>query len=179
MPIRRDHRPVTDEDRAQIRALHAEGHRRNEIARRLGRSSRTISVHAAEMNLSFDRIATEEATRARMADLAEKRSILADALTDDALRLSAQVWEPAIVYNFGGKDNSYEKRHVDEPPAADKRQLMAAATNAAAQSLRLVPPAEDAGNSAARSMLGELAAGLAALAREDEQPSEEAEGESP
>ncbi|MFE3578726.1 helix-turn-helix domain-containing protein [Streptomyces vinaceus] len=131
--------PVTDAERAEIRRLHAEGLGRNEIARRLGRGTRTVSVHCAAMNLIFDNTATEAATAARNAQLAEKRSILADALVDDALRLTEQMWQPAKVFNFGGKDNTYEEKDVPEPPAADKRALMTAATAAAAQSLRLVP----------------------------------------
>ncbi|WP_037823054.1 helix-turn-helix domain-containing protein [Streptomyces sp. NRRL B-24720] len=171
--------PITPEDLETIRRFHADGCGRNEIARRTGRSPRTISIYAAKLGLSFDRTATEEATRARMADLAEKRTILAEALTDDALRLSAQVWEPTVVFNFGGKDNDYNERSVDEPPAADKRQLMSAATNAAAQSLRLVPPSADSGSDDARSMLGKLFSGLGEVLREQQAGDEEAEGESP
>lgn len=174
--------PVTEEELATLQRLHAEGHGRNEIARIMGRGLRTISVHAAKLNLSFDRTATEEATRARKADLEEKRVILADALTDDALRLSAQVWEPATIYSFGGKDNTYEEKQVDEPPASDKRQLITAATAAAAQSLRLVPPTADSGADDARSMLGKLFTGLGEVLREQEAAevaSGEAEGESP
>ncbi|GAA4684600.1 hypothetical protein [Streptomyces youssoufiensis] len=172
-----ERRPVTDETRAQVRALHAAGKPRNQIARELGRSGRTISLIAQDLGLPFDRSATEEATRARMADLAEKRAILAEALVDDALRLSEQVWQPTTIYNFGGKDNTYAERQVDEPPAHDKKALMGAATQAAAQSLRLVPPADDAGADDARSMLGQLMLGLKAAY--EEAASEEAEGESP
>ncbi|MFI8360725.1 helix-turn-helix domain-containing protein [Streptomyces sp. NPDC085612] len=132
--------PVTDAERKEMRRLHAEGHGRNEIARRLGRGTRTVSVQCAAMNLMFDNTATEAATAARNAQLAEKRSILADALVDDALRLTEQLWQPAKVFNIGGKDNTYTEKEVPEPPAADKRALMTAATAAAAQSLRLVPP---------------------------------------
>ncbi|MFE5591456.1 helix-turn-helix domain-containing protein [Streptomyces sp. NPDC056549] len=136
-------RPVGEDDERQVRDLHAQGLGRNEIARRLERSGRTISIIAARLNLEFTTEGTEKATRHRTAQLAEKRAILADALTDDALRLTAQMWEPAVVYNIGGKDNSYTEEQVPEPPAADKRALMAAATAAAAQSLRLVPPETD------------------------------------
>lgn len=132
--------PITDAEIAEIRRLHAEGLGRNEIARRIGRGTRTVSNYCARMNLVFDTTATETATAARNAQLAEKRSILADALVDDALRLTEQMWQPAKVYNFGGKDNTYEEKDLPEPPAADKRALMTAATAAAAQSLRLVPP---------------------------------------
>lgn len=167
-----DQRAVTDEDRQAVRELHAQGLGRNAIARALNRGGRTISILAAEQNLSFDRSATEEATRARMADLAEKRTILADALMDDALRLSARVWEPSTVFNIGGAQNTYTEEPVPEPPAADKRALMAAATTAAAQSLRLVPPTADSGAGEAVSMVGKLFTGLAAVA--DQLKAEEA-----
>jgi transposase len=135
--------PVGEADEEAVRRLHAQGLGRNEIARRIGRGQRTVSVIAARLDLTFDVTMTEEATRHRVAQLAEKRAILADALTDDALRLTAQMWEPAVVFNIGGKDNEYTEQAVPEPPAADKRALMAAATAAAAQSLRLVPPETD------------------------------------
>ncbi|MFB7589367.1 helix-turn-helix domain-containing protein [Streptomyces sp. NPDC056169] len=143
MGLKKNDRPVGEADDEAVRQLHAEGLGRNEIARRLQRSGRTISVIAARLGLEFTTEQTEKATRHRTAQLAEKRAILADALTDDALRLSAQLWEPAKVFNIGGKDNEYTEQQVPEPPAADKRALMAAATAAAAQSLRLVPPETD------------------------------------
>lgn len=173
--------PVTDEERAEIRRLHAEGCGRNEIARQIGRGTRTVSVVAADLGLSFDRTRTEEATRARMADLAERRTILAEALQGDAERLTEQVWQPAVVFNFGGKDNTYEKREVPEPPAADKRQLMQAAATAIDRSLRLVPPAEDGGAEAGRSMVGQLMTGLTSLYREqqDAEAGDEGAGDAP
>lgn len=176
-------RAVTDKDRQAIRELHAQGLGRNAICRAINRGQRTVSVLAAEMGLSFDRTATEEATRARMADLAEKRSILAEALVDDALRLSAQVWEPAVVFNIGGAQNIYTQQSVPEPPAADKRALMAAATQAAAQSMRLVPPTADSGAQEAVSMVGKLFTGLAEVAErlkaEEAGNEEAAEGGTP
>ncbi|MCX5197215.1 hypothetical protein OOK31_25510 [Streptomyces sp. NBC_00249] len=170
--------PVTAEELDELRHLHAQGLSRNEIARRLDRGQRTVSVYAARLGLSFACTVTEEATRVRKAQLEEKRVILADALTDDALRLSAQVWEPTTIHSFGGKDHTYNSQDINEPPAADKRALMAAATAAAAQSVRLVPPAEDSGAADARSMLGRLFSGLAEVVKE-EQGHEEADGESP
>lgn len=180
MGLIKGQRPVTDDDREAVRDLHAERCGRNEIARRLNRSPRTISVIAAELGLVFDTTMTEDATRARVAQLAEKRAILADALTDDALRLTEQLWAPAVVFSFGGKDNTYAERSVGEPPAHDKKALMAAAAQAAAQSLRLVPPTDDSGADDARSMLGKLFQGLAEVVKESEaEQREEAEGESP
>jgi hypothetical protein len=168
-------RPVTEETYDAVRVLHAEGHGRNEIARRLSRSPRTVSVIAAELNLAFDRTMTEEATRARMADLNALRAQLAVDLTHDAMRLSGAMWEPAVVYSFGGKDNEYAEQAVDEPPADAKKNLMAAAGMAIDRSLRLVPPADDQGADRARSMVGQLIIGLTQVYRE--QQAQEAGGE--
>lgn len=136
-------RSVTEADYEAVAELHADGLGRNDIARRLERSGRTISVIALELGLSFDRSAIIAATEARMADLADKRSILAEALTDDALRLTQQMWEPSKVFNIGGKDNTYTDHPVDEPPADAKRALMGAAGMAIDRSLKLVPVETD------------------------------------
>ncbi|MEU2111835.1 helix-turn-helix domain-containing protein [Streptomyces sp. NPDC019507] len=151
--------PVTDQTRADIRRLHAEGCGRNEIARRLVRSPRTISVEAAAMGLSFDRTATEEATRARVADLAERRAILAEALQADAERLTENMWKPTVVFNIGGKDNEYTEHLMDEAPADTKKNLMAAAGMAIDRSMKLCPPETDSEGLAAvdqwlRGMMG-------------------------
>ncbi|MFH9823023.1 helix-turn-helix domain-containing protein [Streptomyces bobili] len=132
--------PVTDAERQRIRELHAEGHGRNAIARAIGRSTRAISVQAAKMGLAFDRTMSEEATRARKADLEERRVLLAEALQDDAERLTEQMWEPAKVFRIGGSANSYTERDVDEPPSDAKKDLMAAAGIAIEKSLKLAPP---------------------------------------
>lgn len=133
-------RPVTDEDYRRVRELHALGMGRNAIAREISRAQRTVSVIAQELGLVFDVTMTETATKHRVAQLAEKRAILADALVDDALKLTEQVWQPATIFNFGGKENTYASREVDEPPAIDKKALMTAAGIAVEKSLRLVPP---------------------------------------
>ncbi|MET7518106.1 hypothetical protein ABZS88_32490 [Streptomyces sp. NPDC005480] len=51
-------------------------------------------------------------------------------LTVAAERLTEQMRQPAKIYNFGGKDNTYEERDVDEPPTMDKKALIIAATAA-------------------------------------------------
>ena len=181
MVLRRDYRPVTQDDYDQVRDLHAQGLGRNEIARTIGRAQRTVSVIAQELGLVFDCTWTEEATRHRMAQLAARRVDLAEDLQADAERLTQQLWEPATIYNFGGKDNDYNSEQVDEPPADAKKNLMATAGMAIDRSLKLCPPTTDSGADDARSMLGKLFTGLAAVVREGEaeQATEEAEGESP
>ncbi|MET9138891.1 helix-turn-helix domain-containing protein [Streptomyces parvulus] len=140
MAVRKDMRLVTDEEKAEIVRLHGEGLGRNEIARRIGRAQRTVSIVCAAEGLVFDVTMTEEATRHRIAQLADRRAMLAEALQDDAERLTAQLWEPAKVYRIGGSSNSYTERRVDEPPADAKKDLMASAGIAIEKSLKLVPP---------------------------------------
>ena len=184
MTLRRDYRPVTEEDRDAIRALHAQGLGRNEIARRINRAQRTVSVIAQELGLVFDCTWTEEATRHRMAQLAARRVDLAEDLQADAERLTEQLWEPAVIYNFGGKDNTYEWEQVDEPPADAKKNLMATAGMAIDRSLKLCPPADDSGADAARSMVGQLLTGLQTVYREEqerqqEEAADEGDGDAP
>jgi hypothetical protein len=148
--------PVTDEERAEIIRLHGEGKGRNEIARLTRRSLRTVSLICADEGLTFDVTMTEEATRHRMANLAERRAILAEALQTDAEKLTEQLWRPHWVFNFGGKDNTYEKRLLDEPPADAKKNLMASAGIAIEKSLKLVPPRDDDGTEQVGSLLTSL-----------------------
>jgi transposase-like protein len=140
MAVRKDMRLVTDAEKAEIIRLHGEGLGRNEIARQVGRAQRTISIVCAAAGLEFDVTMTEEATRHRVAQLADRRAMLAEALQDDAERLTAQLWEPSKVFRIGGSSNTYTERQVDEPPADAKKDLMAAAGIAIEKSLKLVPP---------------------------------------
>lgn len=179
MSVNRDKTPVTEEDYQCVRELHALGMGRNAIAREINRAQRTVSVIAAELNLVFDTSMTEDATRARVAQLAALRADTALDLHIDALKLTQSMWEPATVFNFGGKDNTFAWEEVAEPPAADKKSLMTAAGIALEKSLKLVPPADDSGAEDARSMLGQLMAGLKAVYEEQQGADEEAEGESP
>lgn len=182
MSVNRDKRPVDEDDYRRVRELHALGMGRNAIAREIDRAQRTVSVIAAELGLTFDTAMTEDATRARVAQLAALRADTALDLHLDALKLTQSMWEPATVFNFGGKDNTFASREVAEPPAADKKSLMTAAGIALEKSLKLVPPADDSGAEDARSMLGQLMVGLKAAydqAVSEEAADEEAEGESP
>ena len=137
---------VTAEERAEIIRLHGEGKRRNEIARLTRRSPRTVSLICAEEDLAFDVTMTEDATRHRVAQLAERRAVLAEALQGDAERLTESLWQPCTVFSFGGKDNTY----------AEKRNLMAAANLAVEKSLKLLPPRDDDGTEQVGSLLTSL-----------------------
>ncbi|MFI5739182.1 hypothetical protein ACIA9I_12505 [Streptomyces anulatus] len=158
----------------RFRELHTQGLGRNAISREMGICFAVVSRTAEHLELTFDRSRIEAATAARLADLAERRSILAEQLTSDAERLRKKLWEPTFVYAFGGAQNIYNSEPVDEPPPADKRSLMSTAGIAIDKSIKLAP-AETSGSGAddAKSMLGKLAQGIAEIANQpDETPLE-------
>lgn len=160
------HRPVTDADRNQVVQLHAQGHSRNEIARSIGRSGRTVSRIADALGLTFERgEQVQAATQAKVIDAKAKRAQLALDLLDDAARLREQIWLPAKVFNFGGRDNDYNEVTHDEPPAVDKLKLIQAAATAASQSLKLDEYDRQTGADEERSMLVDLAEKLGAAWR--------------
>lgn len=161
----------------ELRDLHAQGLGRNAIAREMGVPPVMVSRTAEHLELTFDRSRVEAATKARLADLAERRALLAEDLLGDAEKLRAQMWEPTIVYSFGGKDNTYEEHEFDEAPAADKRALMSTAATAIDRVLKLVPAEESSNLDSAKSMLGSLGEALAAFSKaEDERDAEEQAG---
>ncbi len=144
-------RPVTQRNKDQVLALHAEGLSRNEIARRIHRSGRTVSRIADELGLTFER---GEATEARKADARSKRAVLATALLDDAERLRQQLFTARTVYSFGGWDNTFERALINEPSFRDKREIMSAVGIAIDRAIRLDEYDADSGIDAAKSRLG-------------------------
>lgn len=123
-PPSRTPQPVTAETRAQVAALHAEGLGRNEIARRIGVSGATVTNIARDLELSFDRSATALAVRARQIDLADERQSIKAMLLVRGREALEAMDAPALVYSFGGRDNTYSERLLDAPPVGDQRNLM-------------------------------------------------------
>lgn len=118
------HNPVTEEDHRRVAELHAQGLSRNAIGKELGRSGRTISRIAAELGLSFERTgATAAATEAKKADGANRRAHLQVDALGAAQRLLGQMFAEAKVFNFGGKENTYEEQTHSEPPFRDKQAI--------------------------------------------------------
>lgn len=117
-------RPITDAERDRVAELHAQGLSRNAIARQLGRSQSTVSKLARELGLTFDRARTAEATQAKVVDAKARRAQLANDLLADAERMRQQLWTPTTIYNFGGKENTYNERNVEQPPFRDQRDIV-------------------------------------------------------
>lgn len=143
--------PLGEDVIRSIRELAEAGVARNEIARRLQVSATTVTKYAPAG--SFDRTGTALAVRAHQVDMAARRAELAQKLLDDAVRLREQIWKPTKIYNFGGKDNTYNERAVDEPPFDAKRTLIQAAATALTAHLRIIDHDSDGGLDEARSVL--------------------------
>lgn len=162
----------------RIRELHAEGCGRNEIAREIGRAPVMVSRTAEQLGLTFDRAKIQAAAKARHADIEERRSLLAERFVTIAEDCLDRIYQPTIVYSFGGKDNTYEEHEFDEAPVTERVKLLTSAAIAVDKSLKLAPAEESTGLDAAKSMLGSLGEALTAFSRaEDEREAEQAEGD--
>jgi hypothetical protein len=161
-------RPITDQDREQVRTLHAQGKTRNDIARAIKRSPSTVTKIARELNLTFDRAAeVAVATEVRRADLAARRTALAAALQDDAEKLRAQLWAPCTIGEFAGREGEWHTADLDRPRFTDQRQIIGAVQTAVSTSLRLAPAEGGEGAEQVRSMLGALGKALQQAAADD------------
>jgi hypothetical protein len=85
--------PVTDGELARLRELHGTGLSCRQIAKEMNRAPVTISRHAADLGLSFDRAQTREATTARQADLAAIRVLVSGEFLMIAQQINAKVRE--------------------------------------------------------------------------------------
>lgn len=166
----RPERVLTASEEATIRRLHGEGASRNAMAKAVGVAPATMTRFLAELGLSIDRAAPEEAIRARSVDMAVRRQQLAEALLVDAARLREQMWRPYQVYSFGGRENTFETAMLPEPPAQEKLALLRSASGAIDKSLRLVEFDRGGEADAAKSMLGRLAEAMAQAVAEDPEP---------
>lgn len=155
MPTKKP-RPVTDTDRDQLRALHAEGLGRNEIARRMGRSPRTISVLAQELGLDFDRTHTAVATEARKVDAKARRAAIIEGLYDvveDDLAYLKQDGDYAMAEVSMGDVVRYG---LDRLPAQDRKALIGGISTATTAAARIEAIDADQGAGEVGLLLGTL-----------------------
>lgn len=153
---------MTETEKDRIRVLHARGKSCNEIARELGRSTFTISKHAAAMDLSWDREQTRQATEARVNDMKAQRARIMQRLLDEAeaeidARGKAQ---PDHAFTPGGE--AVEGEFMPRPQ--DRMYLTRSATTLLAEHRHMALLDTEDSAAGARSMLAALAAGLAVAA---------------
>lgn len=154
--------PFTEAEFQELRRLHAEGKRRNEIATLMRRSPRTISVYAEQLGLSFDRTATAMATQAKVIDAKARKAeiILRTYARIEKLhdRLDATEGDG---YKFTTTTvHGIETEALDHVPAQEEKHMAGALTQYLGQVLKLEALDGDPGLDAARSMLGALAEGV-------------------
>lgn len=106
-----------------LRASVENGESVRAIARRIGVSVSTVNVVRLEIGHNSQRTGTKKAIEAIKVDHAARRAALTGRLLDVATRALDDMESPATIYNFGGKDNTYNSRTVDRPPTGDQRNL--------------------------------------------------------
>lgn len=130
-------RPWTKSDDAELTRRHGDGESLHSIAKSMGRGKATVSKKATALGLTWERTRAAAAAQAHATDAKARRAALQVALLGDAEKLRSQLWEQATVFNFGGKDNTYEERTLDKPPFADQLKIMQATGIAVDRSLKL------------------------------------------
>jgi hypothetical protein len=116
----------------EMRRRHAGKPTVREIAAQFDISPRSVQTIAQEFGVHSDaaRAATENATERQRRTNAQRRADISALFAQRAEEALMAMREPAKIYNFGGKDNTYNERDVAQPPTADQRNLMIIAATA-------------------------------------------------
>ena len=136
------------------------------VADKLGIPKQTVQEWAAKAGVRTVRTSrTRDACEARAVDLKARRQELAQLLLEDAHRLRAQLWKPAVVHAFGGKDNTYEEHELNEPTFTDKKNIISAVSVAVTSVTKLedYDKSPQDGVAAADSVVDKLMAGFVAV----------------
>jgi transposase-like protein len=131
----------------------------NAIARRLGVSPAKVSKWAKAEGLSFDRSQVATANAAHRVDLAAGRIRLAEKMLAAAEDMIDRIDDPYLVYNFGGKDNTYAETTLDSAPVEVRRNIITTAGITFDKLTRIVEN-DGAGADDAKSMLAQLGRAL-------------------
>ena len=154
--------PFTAEERQQVRDLHAQGLSLREIARRLERSTRTVSKAAVDMGLAFDSRPTASATRAKQQDNRAARAQIIAWQYRRCLRLAERL-DADTFQTVGNSQEGPVSVALDFVPAQDELHLSRAIGQYAktAADLEKLDVGQDVASD--RSMLGDLLAKLRGL----------------
>lgn len=152
---------ITEQQRQQVRDLHAQGLSRNDIARQVGISFDSVSKICKAAGLTFDRAATEHATKAAQIDHKARRAKIISRLyaqSETILdRLESQDGYKTIAKGERGRD---VEAVLDFIPPADRRNELTSIAISLDKAVALERVDTDNGNGHAISMLDKLAAQL-------------------
>jgi len=154
---------ISEDQKAEVLALHAAGHARNEIARRIGISAGSVTNICRDAGLTFDRSETKQATEARQVDLAAGRIRLAEKMLAASEDMLDRIDDEYLVYNFGGKENDYNEHLLESAPVEVRRNIITTAGITFDKLTRIVEKS-DTGLEQAVGVLDTLAEGFRAAA---------------
>lgn len=139
----------TEAQRAEALALY-ETSGPTAVEKQLGIPKGTVTRWAKETGIETVSVAhTRAGTEAASVYAKARRVELAKLLLDDAHRLREQLWKPARLVSFGGKDNTLAETMLDEPLFADKKNILGAVGIAIDRVIKLDSVDADNGQSAA------------------------------
>lgn len=157
--------PIPDTKRTAIlEDIRTGEHSARAIAKRHGVAPTTVTSIAKDAGIedAFGREQTENATRARLADLKALRTEVSEKFLTRANELLDQMGQPHLVHSFGGKDNIYNEALLDRAPTGDLRNLMTSAAVGIDKHLKILQADLGSGADSAASMLGGIADALKA-----------------
>lgn len=161
--------PVDAETRIKVQQAHGQGKSRNAIAKEFGIAGQTVTRICADAGLSFDRSQTMLAVRARHIDLAAERLQLVKKMVVVAQDALDDVDAPYLVFNIGGKDNTFTSELLDGPPEETRRSIMTSAGIAFDKATKALELTGDDGNLAEiKAALIGFKAGLAEVDFDDD-----------
>lgn len=175
--------PLPDDVRAAIlEAIKQGGKSARQIGKDQGVSDAAVRriAKAEGITDAWSRDKTEQATRARVADMKAARTKLAADLLGDAQRLRERAWRAYTYYERTRDD--VVKVTLDEPPLHEVRNAYTALAVCTDKHLALDRHDTDSGAAEAVSMLGALAEGLGQahrqLTKTEQSDSSDSEAES-
>lgn len=130
--------------RAEVLDLYDRGLNRTQIARATGIDDAELTKLLREEGLVLDVTKVKARNKGRLEEAAEQRARIMRKMMNASESLLGQMEQPARVFNFGGRDNTFAEVELDAPPIADKLRLMQAAGIGVDKALALA--AHDAGS---------------------------------
>lgn len=155
---------LTDQERARIVELIQSGKGCVETSKIVGRSPDTVSRIANAIGHRFGETNLSRAHASRSAYCAERRAAIAERLVEEVDLLLDELHGEYLVFNFGGKDNTYEEHLLSEPPTEVKRALVQSVRDAMRTVIEIDRHDAKTDEGKAKGLLERLFDGLAAAA---------------